>query len=66
MVGHSTKNNKTNNDLSPQIIEHKKYFEKGCWKSRSCLMDRHKNVAELNQLMASQTLTLYTPTAIQI
>ena len=28
-----------------KIIEHKNYFEKGCWKSRSCLMDRHKNVA---------------------
>jgi hypothetical protein len=42
--------NKANNHCSPQTIEHKKYHDIWCWKSR----DRHKNVAGLNRLIGSQ------------
>jgi hypothetical protein len=47
MINNSTNINKTNNTLSPEIIEHKKDLEVMTW-------DRHKHVAELNQLMGSQ------------
>ena len=56
MVNYSTNINKTNNQLSPQIIEHKKRkrqqhmvlgFHVLAW-------DRHKNVVGLDRLMGSQ------------
>ena len=43
MVNNSININKTNNYLSPQLTEKKNL----AW-------DRHKNMAELNQLMGSQ------------
>jgi hypothetical protein len=49
MVNNSTNINKTNNHLSPQIIEIKKDHDKWHWKSRFWLETGTESVAGLNQ-----------------
>jgi hypothetical protein len=44
--------NKTNNHLSPQIFEHKKYHAYDV-RNQVLAWDRHKNVAWLNRYLAS-------------
>jgi hypothetical protein len=53
MMNNSTKINKTNNYLSYQTNEHKKYhkLQQKAMKFQVLVWDRHNNVARLNQLI---------------
>jgi c-di-AMP phosphodiesterase-like protein len=53
MMNNSTKINKTNNYLSYQTNEHKKYhkLQQKAMKFQVLAWDRHNNVAWLNQLI---------------
>ena len=57
MMNNSTKINKTNNYLSYQTNEHKKYhkLEQKAMKYQVLAWDRHNNVAWLNQLIWSKS-----------
>ena len=57
MVTNSNNISKAKNDLSPQIIEHKKTTIR-CWQSRSWLWTCAKNVSSFIRLMVSLSWSL--------
>ena len=54
VVNNSNKTNKTNNNLSHKIIEHKERQRHMTLEIQVLPMDKHTNVAELNRLMRPQ------------
>ena len=60
MVNNSTNINKMYNHLLPQIIEHKKRPRHMTLDIQVLAWNRHKTVAELNLLMGSQPIHIFT------
>ena len=58
MVNNSTNINKTNNPISPQTIEHKKYHDIMAVEIQVLPWDRHNNLVALNWLMGSHIPSL--------
>jgi hypothetical protein len=57
MINNYSNINKTDNYLSPQIIEDKSFLKSPhtTWEIQILALDSHKNVARLNRLMGSQS-----------